>query len=1372
MKIYCQYLLFVLGFLMHSLTAFAQDYIFDYQSYGVEDGLLHREVNALYQDSRGFIWLGTKGGLNRFDGYAFKSWTVEKDSFINNDIWQILEDADGFLWLQGILPFQDFDIWNPLSGDRTTFRQKFGEEVFALQPNYFVQSDLDKTIFFSTNNPPGIASFHPKTGLRHFPIEGFQKLKIVAAKENAWCIGDQTSLVEISRDGRIRQQFSHDAPIEISLLANISVPFVYSENIAGVHSKLFYIDERKERVLISDNFPSLLPFLLRLPKSIFAEDLIWNNFELFNLKGQEEYSLDSTIPSHALEGNRSILADKQGDIWSGGNFGVHLIHLQKNRFDTYLTSGRENHHMRGMVVLDNHLYVNDEVNGLYLINTETGQSKSVGMLEEWGHFALSVLDNETIVAGYRSLLFFLKKDGSKKAEEAIRLPERIWSFFRSPDNRLWIGTEQGLYLVDLSTRQLKPYQSYNQFEDLARAHIFHIEADEKGRIWIGTNAGLFQADEKLGIQARYWTGGKGKFHLPHNIIYHFYKEKSQAGKADIFWLASGGGLIRWEPQSGHTVQYTQQDGLSNNIIYAVYGDDYGKLWLSSDYGIMQFDKKTGNSNSFLTKDGISHNEFNRISHYQDETGKIYFGGLNGITAFDPSDFLSPESSSDPPLAITSFQQFDGNKGRLMDKTANILESNEIVLHPDDRFFRLEFALLSFQDADRNQYAYRTEGIDEEWNYQSERTLRFGRLPYGNYTLRVKGQDASGKWSNNELRIPIAVLRPFYLKNWFLVLMAMILLFGGPIYFKSRTKQLKRQKRLLEEEVHRRTDTIFQQKEKLERQAKKLSHLDEVKSRFFANISHELRTPLTLLLGPIGSVLNSNQLDERNGTLLKKAQKSGKDLFRLISEILDLSKMESGRMEIQEKPVLLYPLLRRYFAHFEAHAQLQGVQFLFKYDATEALPILLDTDKFEKVVNNFLSNAFKFTPKGGAVTLRLQEFDSKFLLSVMDTGQGIHPDDVPNVFDRFYQTNRPGAPAEGGTGIGLALIEEYALLFKGKTWVESTLGQGSAFFFEFPKREAAVRLPEVIEGEPAGNKGLSSNLVEGAGGKEGDDSVKNVLASFEKKSTSKSSTQTAEQEQSTLLIVEDNPALRDYLETILSPHYHIVTAENGRAAMELLRPQSAVGSIQQTNCQLIISDLMMPVMDGYQLLEKLKSDEPYCHIPVIILTARADIQDKLRALRIGVDDYILKPFEEEELLVRIANLLDNYRQRSEFASANNPLPSETPEEQAPHTKGDAVWLEQLEALILREVQNDQLSVDWIADLLEVSRRQLLRRLKALTGIVPKQYIQEVRLQEARRLLETQEVKRVKAAAWAVSFRDERYFSKLFRERFGKSPSEFL
>ncbi len=766
--------------------------------------------------------------------------------------------------------------------------------------------------------------------------------------------------------------------------------------------------------------------------------------------------------------------------------------------------------------------------------------------------------------------------------------------------------------------------------------------------------------------------------------------------------------------------------------------------------MVQFDKKNLQvRHTWLTADGLTHNEFNRTSHCRGADGTLYFGGLNGITAFQPDDFYASDRAekSGLRLAVSEFSVLDPSSGRLENRTADLLRSNRITLQPDDRYVQLEFSLLEFFAPEKITYTWKLDGVAAEWETLKEPVLRLSGLPFGDHRLRIRARATDGTPAANELNIDLTVLPPVYLRWWFLLGAALLLAAGIWAWFRWRTRAQRREQERLEVEVNRQTATI-------RRQAEELKRLDEAKSRFFANISHELRTPLTLILGPLGALLKSDRLDRRELSLAHTIREHARQLLQLVNEILDLSKLESGKMKLQETAVSLQPFLRRLVSAFESHAERLGILFVFEYRLPERLRVLADEDKLQKVLNNLLANALKFTPPhaGGSVSVCIDAADGHIRIGVHDTGRGIHAADLPHVFERFYQTNQPGAPVEGGTGIGLALCREFAELMQGRIWVDSTVGEGSSFYFEFPQKEVlGVGDDDVFApGQESGEAWVS-----------GPEAGPGAHAASGRK---------------TVLLVEDNDSMRDYVQQILAEKYRVVTAVNGRAALDLLTsiPHSTTQPLNHSTTlpDLILSDVMMPVMDGFQLLEALKNDDRWRHIPAVMLTARADLRDKLRALRTGVDDYLLKPFEEEELLARVENLLLHYDNRN--TPDNDPATGDGLQAAAPpspeHSAEDRVWLEAFEKVVDKHLGDFNLTAETLADAMAMSRSPFFRQLKRLTGLTPAQYLDEARFQKARYLLENRQASSVKAAAYTVGFRQVKHFSQNYKKRFGKSPSE--
>lgn len=524
---------------------------------------------------------------------------------------------------------------------------------------------------------------------------------------------------------------------------------------------------------------------------------------------------------------------------------------------------------------------------------------------------------------------------------------------------------------------------------------------------------------------------------------------------------------------------------------------------------------------------------------------------------------------------------------------------------------------------------------------------------------------------------------------------------------------------------------------IRQQAEQLKSLDAAKSRFFAQVSYELRTPLTLLLGPVHALLQENQLTEKQAQLLHMADRSGKQLEQLINEILDLRKLETGKLGLDEKPTELSAFFAAYFAQFEYLAERSRINFSVVLALPGKASVRMDQEKCRQILFHLLSNAFKFTPAGGQITAKAAFENGLLHLAVSDTGPGIHPADLPHVFDRFFQTGQPDRPADGGAGIGLNLCREYARILGGTIRAESTPGQGSVFRVVFPV--TLLEAPGEIPFSPTTQTEMSGKA---------------------KTSPSPGAVEHFLPARPTILVVEDHPDLQDYIRLILEERYHVVVAKNGQAALDWLLPAA--------HCQLILSDLMMPVMDGFQLLEKLKSNDLTRHIPVIILTARVEAQDRLKALRIGVDDYLTKPFEEDELLARIENLVKNQAARQlEIAAGNGP------EMHRPMmSQPDREWLETFETYVRQHYADGTLSVPGLAYAFAMSESTLLRQLKRLTGLSPVQYLQEVRLHEAWGMLESRTCYSIGEVAARVGYDDTRSFSRSFRQRFGKLPSEML
>ncbi|MEM9820593.1 MAG: response regulator [Bacteroidota bacterium] len=1362
----------------------AQDYVVQMQYYGTEDGLSHRDVQSIYQDKEGILWLGTRYGLNRFDAYRFEWFTRETHDLQSNIVNHVHEDREGNLWLFDTDGFhlktvQSLDIFNPLTEKSQSFADYFADRApFAAKDIACFSQHEDGRFAFLTKDKKLViydGSFHSKPievepywifGLKWGP-DDLIYLEYASSQEL-----NEAILSAYNLEGAKIQEFIHRGYTSVHILnlntqgevhyvlrdatgKQLDLPMIGHLD-TGVSDKnpkeLFFPPQ------LSGRFGTMMGMVFE-KMGRFHYVGTENKINVFDPSKQNKYE---PIAELDIDLVTDVMISSNETIWIGSQFGLYQVNINPNKFNKILYKTDEepgNKYAIRNMAMDEEENLWAVVEGLYdlwKIDLENGAVTTVNTLRrnkrqlkinfpsnvliqsQSGHlwtqdrdqliqFHPQTLDFESYFSGYNP-------DGYGN----------LWALYEDDHGKLWYTSDKGrIGILDNTIGKYLP----PPVEEKAPNYLYYFHQDQQGDFWLATEYGIFVLDQQSGkTLARYWSEGKGQYHLPFDAVYHFHEDKDGS-----FWLGTAGtGLIHWN--RGHPLPGTEDDpklyrqfsrahGL-NNVIYAVYEDQAERLWLPSDHGIICFDKQTEQITTYLEEDGITHQEFNRIAHFQADHGQLFFGGLNGITAFDPGDFVRDTNPHHTPLIITGLQQFDGEGELLADAELDLKKNHSIVFQPDDRFFRLEFALLNYGDVEKNLYAYQLEGLDKDWTYQSENFIRFSSLPYGHHVLRLKGQSADGQWSNQELSIDLYVLKPFYWQTWFLLTIAALLLLGSFLFYQMRTARLRKRAALLEEEVANRTETIRQQ-------AEELKVLERLKSRFFANVSHELRTPLTLMLGPVASLQKRDYWKDRDKHLLGFIHKNGRQLLKLVNEILDLSKLESGKLEVQETAINFYDFLQPIMAQFHSYSNSEEKALQFVYQADKGLNIYLDTNKFEKIIHNYLSNALKHSPQGEAIEVQVQDLDSNLLIKVQDWGKGIHPDDLPHIFDRFYQSKQSDTPVQGGTGIGLSLCYELAQVLDGKVWAESQLGHGSTFYFQFPKKrakqEAVTPVHALTEHHSFEEKTISS--------------PSKIQASHTPVSQNSDRAQ--------ILIVEDNADLRAYMKTFLKDQFEVTTVENGQVAWEWLMDKSTTAFPD-----LIISDLMMPVMDGFELLDKIKGSDVFRHLPIILLTARADIKVKLRALRVGVDDYLTKPFVEEELLARIVNLLRYKDARMVLAkeSASNGE-NGTGTETVRMAAKDIQWLAEVEQVFTKKIGDRQFSMDWVALQLNLSLRQFRRRLKSLTGLSPNQYLREMRLQIAKSLLLEGKYATIKETSYAVGFLDTNYFSKLFRQRFGVLPSRY-
>jgi signal transduction histidine kinase/DNA-binding response OmpR family regulator len=1337
-----RYVLNVCFFLFFSLFAWGQrtDYQVNISTFTEKDGLSNNDVFCVNEDTRGILWVGTRYGLNRFDGKGFRTFTVE-DGLKNNFVSAVFPISGEYLLLglgepqsELILAedFQFFDAINP------TTVANF-EAVLPLAPfkkaaiNYILPQE--NGFLFVLKNQQNFFFSQKKEWIKVDFIQKNEKILVYFPKKYTWTTqlqNDTLTLQKRSYDGKLlfsikvgtettsnltwlRADAKGDAYFKyIDLKSGLPV-HILKITKSGVRQTIHTFEQKPDK----DYFlPDCIIYSPTLNANVGSNS---DRTVLFSNDWQPLWEVPSSIHGIITQYRQSYFSTNT--IWQCSCKGLHRITFEKKRFVS-LFNEEENITFRNILRIGDRLLFNSE-KGLW-------EKKGNQITQIYPIFLLASaqVGDDFFTSSFHGIYRFDRNNKLKNIYETKE--NEIWGMWGDAFGGLW-WSGRGLKRLDLET-EVSTSIDYKAFEALASATVYYFYPLSKNRVWLCTTEGLFEFDpQRQKIKARYWTGGKGKYYLPTNDLRHLYHDK----KTGEFWFATGQtGLLRWQPEGGKTQIFPFLNN-ATNITHGVYADEFGFLWLPTDNGIVQFHRSTERFRIYRHEYGLKDSEFNRISHFQDTDGSFYFGGMEGVTYFHPRDFKEAlENTNKTQLFVVEALQYEGEKDTVADKTTDFLAQNRLIIRPQDRFFAFTFGLTDYTLAQDAVYFYQLKG-DETWQTSEKSQLTFWRLPYGKQTIFVKARLINGSFTET-LPISVWIKRPFYLQWWFVLFV--ILLVG--IGVLSRVKRLQKQNQTLEAEVTRRTQRIEAAKTIIEKQAAELQKSDEIKSRFFANISHELRTPLTLITSPLRK-LESQELNPEKQQLLHFAVKNSQRLLRLVNEILDLTKLEATEMVVMPQSVSIIFFARRVLAEFESFAAHKGVALSLETDFSEAATAFFDLKKVETILYNLLSNALKFTPQGGKVVLTIKEKDREknrekntekntektkgVAFEVADTGRGIPSEELAYIFDRFYQSQKQ-KNAEGGTGIGLAICREFTTLMKGSLTVESEVAKGTRFEFFMPS--------EVFITENNHDKTTENPVFE-------------TMPTFLAKETA------TDEYLPHLLLVEDNEDLQRYIKFILEKNYRITTANNGKLAVDFLNTCEA-----ENLPSLILSDIMMPEMDGFQLLAYLKNTPEFRQIPVIILTARAGTDDRLRALRIGVDDYLTKPFLETELCARIENLLKNAEVRHENQLNHTEIISEIPES----------WLQVLEKIIRNNLQEPTFSVDFLAEEFGYTRQTLNKNLKAAIGLTTTEYIKEVRLNLARELLVENANLTVKEVAEVIGVSNVKYFSRQFKERFGISPSD--
>lgn len=1322
-----------------------------------KEGLSQASVFAIAQDSSGFIWFGTRDGLNKYDGYQFYVYRSDTltNSIASNDIRILFTDRkDKTLWVgtnSGLSKYRSG------TDDFTTFR-------YTESDSTSISCDIIRCLFRDSKNRLWIGT---GDGLNLFENNKFGRFFFTERNPSSLSGNDIKAITE-DQSGNL--WFGTTDGLYV-LRATNSSDYQFERidpqlNLSDTHIKCL-LEDSKNNLWIGTNMggvnywnrstgtittylpnksdPNSLSHMTTRSMVLDKKGRLWvGTFEGLNLFKEKENKFvrfgknDLNFGGLSDESIHSCFRDKRGSLWFGTYYGgVNHFDENNNQFTNFIYAP----YGKGLSSDIVSSFAEDEKGNLWVGTEGGGLNYYDRYSQKFSNYKFAS-DQKEGISGNNVKQLLLDKEGLwigvfEGGLNYFDLKNKKFTHFKNIENdpnslsnnnvygllregdKLWILTYGGgLNILELGSQEFRHYTHEPDDGTSISSNLARVVLKTNDRtIWIGTEGGV----NKVLLDEEGFPKSFQSF-LSDKKIYSLQEDYQHQ-----LWIGTiSDGLFRLDPQSGHLDHFTEKDGLPGNTIFGILEDSNRQLWLSTSNGLSKFDPEKKTFSNFNYSNGLENSEYNFNAYYKTKQGDFLFGGMHGFTLFSPNN-IQPNTFV-PPVVFTNLKQNNkvvkiGDEAQPLTHALN--ETDKITFKYNEANFSIGFAALDFFSPENNRYAYLLEGLDQGWTYttgDNEATYTIQRA--GSYTFRLKGANSDGVWNPNERRLEIVVLPPPW-RSWLAYLIYLtilgMLIFGVVRFFRLRhSVQLQKIEKQKQEELH------------------------EVKLRFFTNITHEFRTPLTLIMGPLKELIEKKEYPEKFGETLSQMDRNAQRLLNLVNQVLTFRKLATDHEPMQIGKENIVHFLEEIFLPFRETAHLRKIDYQFDAASKEILA-WYDSDKLERVFFNLLANAFKFTPDEGSIKMSIVENDENIVITVEDSGKGIPEALHHQIFKRFYEKANSERSTIKGSGIGLAISRQMVELHQGDISVGTSVQKGGAIFtVEIPKGHEHFKDEEILNEltqvetmrhyAPILSKIDSSPIID-------DLSANKAL----------------DKDLPLVLIVEDNPEIRNYIVRIFSKEYRLITAKTG---VEGLR------KTKKEHPQLIISDVMMPEMDGITFCGKLKTDIEISHIPVILLTARTASLFKIEGLEIGADDYITKPFNPEELRLRVRNIIRaRQKAKEKFARTLNFDPKEIK-----ITSADETFLENAMQIAEDNIENYEFNVQTFADQLAVSRPLLFTKLKELTGQTPNNFMKTIRLKRAAQLLKTQKLN-VSEVAYKVGFKDPKYFRKCFKAHFHVSPSEF-
>jgi len=1315
----------------------------NFDFYSQENGLSNNQIHCIHQDKKGWMWFGTSQGVCRFDGYkftVFKNDPEDSTSLKGNLVRTIFEDRKGQLWI----------------GTENGGLNKFNREKENFQHLFYTgDHPLLKDATVTSINEDSIGNLWVGTSTDLYRIENENKLSEIKPS-NLNSLSEYFRVIKSDRSGKIwlgtnNGLFLYDPKNNQIQKINLSQNQTSNQEIwdifhdddgilwIGTYANgLLTINpitlEVKQLTLDSENDRNQT--VRAISKDRNGKYWIGTRGGLYvyekNKGATAFYYHDEREPKSLVNNSiQCIFHDLKGDVWIGTRNGINFLIEERQNIQGYKSMPGDNRYLNSSEIYafwvdpKGDIWAGTESGGINILDRKTGRFRY--MLPQKGNqnslstnCIKALLDdgkNNLWIGTFLGGIDVLNlKTGAFKhytnnpADPSSLSDNRVWSFLRDSNNDIWVGTSVGLDKFDPATG------SFTHFRNLVDGQQVNWLVEDSGHaIWIGAdNLVLYDPKDQKITRIQETT----------RCMLHDSKDR--------FWLATPNrGIALFSKEKGILKYYSEKNGLANNQALAILEDNEHFLWISTTNGLSKFDPASERFHNFSLKNGFQNNQFTYGAAFKTTQGELLFGGISGFNIFNPTKIKSGDYF--PQIILTDLKIFNKSVkiGDLKNDvlTKSISETEIIELKHDQNSITIDFASFDYANSLGIQYSYFLENFDHDWNEPSvNRSATYTNLDPGEYSFQVKTVSIDRKESNLGPKLKIVVLAPYWGTWWFrsTVFLSITSLFYLLITFLLYKEKLKADLNL----------------ERLN--AKKLHELDMMKLRFYTNISHEIRTPLTLILGPLEKMLNNTIPENEVKGHVEVMHRNATQLHQLINQLLDFRKLESGNLKLVLACGDMVSFLAEIVGSFDKYAEEKEINLKFNSLKKEIITNF-DADKLGKIMNNLLSNAFKFTGKGGKISVNLSlVFDSDegeqagdspekriIEITVKDTGIGIATTNLEKIFVRFFQVE--DSAKQTGTGIGLALTKELVKLHKGSISVQSKEGKGSKFtihlpYYEFYNHHHVETVNAEDQNEPSGIRHIEELTAE-------------TMPSGRK----------------IMLLVDDNSDVRYFIKSHFITNYQVLEAENGLEGWTIAL---------KTIPDMIICDVMMPDIDGFEFCRKIRKDERTSHIPIILVTALGSREHEIEGLSSGADDYITKPFDLGILQTKVENILSVRQSLKQKYTSQMLLQPRNVILSSP----DERFLQKAIDVVENNISDPDLDIEHFAAEIGVSRMQLYRKLDALTEMTVKEFVRNIRLKRAAQLL-VQKKLNVSEIAYAVGFKDLSHFRKCFKTEFGMSASEY-